>query len=194
MDDNRTFAELAVAAGYESSNDLSSAYQPEEHEAVRVVDPHCEGRNEAGHSHTTGAAAYVAPAGDDRLDFFVKKDGLEYAGTHLLIDLCGASRLDDLETVEAALRECAIVSGATILNVDLHHFEPNGGISGVVVLSESHISIHTWPERDFAALDIFMCGDCNPYKAIPVLKKAFAPGAVHLTEHRRGLQLDGPER
>lgn len=190
MDDNRTFAELAVAAGYELSNDLSSAYQPEEHEAVRVVDPHCVDRNEAGDSNTTGAAAYVAPIEDDRLDFFVKKDGLEYAGTHLLIDLCGASRLDDLETVEAALREAAAVAGATILNVDLHHFQPNGGISGVVVLSESHISIHTWPERDFAALDIFMCGDCNPYKAIPVLKKAFGPSAVNLTEHRRGLQLD----
>ena len=106
-----------------------------------------------------------------------------------MIDLCGASNLDDLETVEAALRESAIVSGATILNVDLHHFEPNGGISGVVVLSESHISIHTWPERDFAALDIFMCGDCNPYNAIEVLKKAFSPSAVQLTEHRRGLQL-----
>lgn len=190
MDDNRTFAELAVAAGYELSNDLSSALQPEEHEAVRVVDPHCVGRNEAGASNITGAVADTAPDEDNRLDFFIKKDGLEYAGTHLLIDLCGASQLDELETVEAALREAATVAGATILNIDLHHFQPNGGISGVVVLSESHISIHTWPERDFAALDIFMCGDCDPYKAIPVLKKAFGPSAINLTEHRRGLQLD----
>lgn len=189
MDDNRTFGELAVAAGYELSNDLSSAYQPEEHEAVRVVDPHCTDRNEAGASHTTGVTEVVAPADDDRLDFFVKKDGLEFAGIHLLIDLAGATNLDDLETVEAALRQSAITAGATILNVDLHHFQPNGGISGVVVLSESHISIHTWPERNFAALDIFMCGDCNPYKAIPVLKRAFSPANVNLTEHRRGLQV-----
>ena len=189
MEDNRTFAELAVAAGYETSNDLSSAYQPEEHEAVRVVDPHCTDRNEAGISHTTGVAEYVAPVEDDRLDFFVKKDGLEFAGIHLLIDLAGATNLDDLETVEAALKESAITAGATILNVDLHHFQPNGGISGVVVLSESHISIHTWPERNFAALDIFMCGDCNPYLAIPVLKRAFSPSNVNLTEHRRGLQV-----
>ncbi len=80
MDENRTFAELAVAAGYELSNDLSSAYQPEEHEAVRVVDPHCRDRNQADTRNIAGVAAYVAPADDDRLDFFVKKDGLEFAG------------------------------------------------------------------------------------------------------------------
>jgi S-adenosylmethionine decarboxylase len=188
MEDGRTFAELAVVAGYEVSEDVSSALQPEEHEAVRVIDPHCLDE-QLPPTHAATAALHTAPEEDERLDFFVKKDGLEFAGIHLLIDLSGATRLDDLETVEAALRESAIVSGATILNVDLHHFEPNGGISGVVVLSESHISIHTWPERNFAALDIFMCGDCNPYRAIPVLKKAFAPKAVQLTEHRRGLQL-----
>ena len=64
----------------------------------------------------------------------------------------------------------------------------------VSVLSESHISVHTWPERNFAALDIFMCGDCNPYMAIPVLEAAFKPGSVQLTEHRRGLQLQGSAR
>lgn len=189
MDDNRTFEELAVVAGYESSEDVSSALQPEEHEAVRVVDPHCAEDNQAEQRPITGVTEFVAPPEDDRLDFFVKKDGLEFAGIHLLIDLAGASNLDDLETVEAALRKSATVSGATILNVDLHHFQPNGGISGVVVLSESHISIHTWPERDFAALDIFMCGDCNPYNAIAVLREAFSPSSVNLTEHRRGLQV-----
>ena len=194
MEDSRTFDELGVVAGYESPHDVSSALQPEEHEAVRVVDPHSTDHNQAVQSHTTGVMEFVAPPEDDRLDFFVKKDGLEFAGIHLLIDLSGATNLDDLETVEAALRESAIVSGATILNVDLHHFQPNGGISGVAVLSESHISVHTWPERNFAALDIFMCGDCNPYMAIPVLEAAFKPGSVQLTEHRRGLQLQGSAR
>ena len=55
------------------------------------------------------------------------------------------------------------------------------------MLAESHISIHTWPERDFAAIDIFMCGECDPYKAIPALKKGFAPDRVQLAEHKRGL-------
>ena len=60
-------------------------------------------------------------------------------------------------------------------------------MSGVLVLAESHISIHTWPERDFAAIDIFMCGACNPYHGIPALKAAFAPASINLGEQRRGL-------
>jgi S-adenosylmethionine decarboxylase proenzyme len=66
------------------------------------------------------------------------------------------------------------------------YFSPNGGVSGVVVLAESHISIHTWPERDFAALDIFVCGDCDPHLAIPVIQEAFAPSRIDLDEQRRG--------
>ena len=57
----------------------------------------------------------------------------------------------------------------------------------MLVLAESHISIHTWPERDFAAIDIFMCGSCNPYELLPVLKAAFRPKHVLLSEQRRGL-------
>jgi S-adenosylmethionine decarboxylase len=60
-------------------------------------------------------------------------------------------------------------------------------VSGVLVLAESHISIHTWPERDFAAVDIFMCGCCNPYHSLPVLKDVFAPKSILLSEQRRGL-------
>jgi S-adenosylmethionine decarboxylase len=73
------------------------------------------------------------------------------------------------------------------LHSHFHHFTPNGGVSGVVVLAESHISIHTWPERDFAALDVFMCGNCDPYKVIPFLKAAFKPDSVEVGEQRRGL-------
>ncbi len=85
-----------------------------------------------------------------------------------------------------ALREAAVTAGATILHSHFHHFSPNGGVSGVVVLAESHISIHTWPERGFAAIDIFMCGACDPHDAIPVLRRAFSPGRVDLNEERRG--------
>ncbi|MBF0095087.1 MAG: adenosylmethionine decarboxylase, partial [Alphaproteobacteria bacterium] len=112
---------------------------------------------------------------------------VRFAGVHLLIDLWGASRLDDLGVVEKALKEAADVAGATLLHTHLHHFSPNGGISGVLVLAESHISIHTWPERGYAALDIFMCGDCDPHKAIPVLRAAFAPESVVVDEQRRGI-------
>ncbi len=123
---------------------------------------------------------------ESRKDYFVERDGERFAGTHLLVDLWGASRLDNPALIDATLREAAIVSGATILHSHFHHFSPNGGVSGVLVLAESHISIHTWPERDFAAIDLFMCGACDPHLAIPVLKRAFKPNRIDLTEQRRG--------
>lgn len=120
-------------------------------------------------------------------DYFVTRDGVKFAGTHLIIDLWDATNLADPEHIDAVLREAAIATGATILHGHFHHFGPNAGVSGVLVLAESHVSIHTWPERDYAALDIFVCGACNPYLAIPVLKKGFQPGSVQLNEHKRGM-------
>ena len=119
-------------------------------------------------------------------DYFVERDGEKFAGMHLLVDLWGASRLDDPAHIDAALREAAIIAGATILHSHFHHFSPNGGVSGVVVLAESHISIHTWPERSFAAIDLFMCGACDPNLSIPVLQAAFRPSSIDLSEQRRG--------
>src|SRR3990170_4710927 len=100
--------------------------------------------------------------GEGRKDFFCERDGVRYAGTHLIIDLVRAERLDDLEHIEHTLRRCVEVAGATLLHIHLHHFTPNGGVSGVAVLAESHISIHSWPEYGYAALDVFMCGQTNP--------------------------------
>ncbi|HQT79636.1 MAG TPA: adenosylmethionine decarboxylase [Rhodopila sp.] len=124
---------------------------------------------------------------DEQKDYFVEKDGVKFAGTHLLVDLWGATNLSDPAHIDRALREAAEAAGATILHGHFHHFSPNGGVSGVLVLAESHISIHTWPERDFAAIDIFMCGACNPYHGIPALKAAFQPRSINLGEQRRGL-------
>jgi S-adenosylmethionine decarboxylase len=72
----------------------------------------------------------------------------------------------------------------------LHHFTPNGGVSGVAVLSESHISIHSWPEADYAALDVFMCGEAKPHLTIDVLKQAFRAREVMVKEHKRGEELE----
>jgi S-adenosylmethionine decarboxylase len=116
----------------------------------------------------------------------VEKDGMKFAGTHLLVDLWGASNLDDPGHIDRALRHGAVLAGATILHSHFHHFTPNGGVSGVVVLAESHISIHTWPERDFAAVDVFMCGSCDPHKVVPILQAAFHPHKVDVDEQRRG--------
>ena len=132
------------------------------------------------------AAFKQVPANDERKDYFVQRDGLEFAGTHLIVDLWEAESLDDLEHIEATLRDCVEASGATLLHIHLHHFTPNGGVSGVAVLAESHISIHTWPERGYAALDIFMCGDARPHDGIAVLRRAFRPEHLAVDEILRG--------
>ena len=130
---------------------------------------------------------FSAPAADEAKDHFIRRNGIEFAGTHLLIDFWGAHNLTDLNLMETKFRECVEKCGATLLHIHLHHFTPNGGISGVAVLAESHISVHTWPERGYAAFDIFMCGDAQPEKAIPILKSAFKPERIIVGEQLRGL-------
>lgn len=128
--------------------------------------------------------------GTEPVDHFITRNGVEFAGTHLILDLWGASQLDNLAHMEQAMRDAVAVAGATLLHIHLHHFTPNGGISGVAVLAESHISVHTWPERNFAAFDIFMCGDAEPERAIPVLQQAFRPQNINVSEHLRGTILN----
>ncbi len=136
-------------------------------------------------------AAFVTEGGrpdtEERRDYFVERDGLRFAGTHLILDLWGAERLDDEAFVRAVLERCVEVAGATLLHVHLHKFTPNGGLSGVAVLAESHISVHTWPERGFAAFDIFMCGRADPHRCIPVLREAFRPRHMTVAEQLRGI-------
>lgn len=127
--------------------------------------------------------------GEERQDFFIERDGERFAGTHLIVDLWGAERIDDLDYVEDTLRECVDAAEATLLHIHLHHFTPNDGISGVAVLAESHISIHSWPESGYAALDIFMCGAAQPHRAVEVLRRRFSPDKLGVSEHRRGSGL-----
>lgn len=84
-----------------------------------------------------------------------------YEGIHVLLDLFGVERLDDPIFLEAVLMEVAQVSGAHIIGSNFHHFGPGQGVTGVLLLAESHISIHSWPERKFAAVDLFLCGQTN---------------------------------
>lgn len=83
-------------------------------------------------------------------------------GHQLLLDLAGIARhrLDDLDRLRTALVEAASSAGATVVEERFHRFEPHG-ISGVVILAESHLAIHTWPELGTAAVDVFTCGDKN---------------------------------
>ena len=128
--------------------------------------------------------AASAPA-EDRPDHFAMRQGVRCAGVHLIVDLDGAKRLDDIDHIEATLRRCVEAARATLLHIHLHHFQPNG-VSGVAVLAESHISIHTWPDAGYAALDVFMCGSANPDACIPVLREAFSATHVGVNEILRG--------
>ena len=130
--------------------------------------------------------AVVRPAeAEERDDHFAVRKGVRCAGVHLIIDVHGASGLDDIDLIEATLRRCVDVAEATLLHIHLHHFHPNG-VSGVAVLAESHISIHTWPDAGYAALDVFMCGKANPDACVPVLREAFKTERVEVNEILRG--------
>ena len=122
-----------------------------------------------------------------RKDHFVIRGGQAFAGLHLILDLWGASRLGDLPYVERCMRDAVQIARATLLHIHLHHFGPGSGVSGVAVLAESHISVHTWPERAFAAFDVFMCGEARPERAVEHLVHAFDAERSELTEVRRGL-------
>lgn len=122
----------------------------------------------------------------DELDFAIERKGKYYAGAHHIIDMWGGKRIDDSTYIKSVLKESAIVARATLLHVHTHTFAINGGVSGVAVLAESHISVHTWPERDFAAFDIFTCGNTDPKAAIQNMTAAFAPKRLEVTEILRG--------
>ncbi len=96
-------------------------------------------------------------------------------GRHILVEFmnCKADVLNDVSIIENAMVEAAKIAGATVINSTFHHFSPYG-VSGVVVIQESHLAIHTWPEYRYAAVDLFTCGDTvDPWVSFEYLKKAF---------------------
>jgi len=121
----------------------------------------------------------------DRKDHFIRREGRVYAGTHLIIEVIGGSGLDCEARIETAFTDCIKACGATLLHMHLHRFSPQG-VSGVAVLAESHISVHTWPEAGYGAFDIFMCGDADPWKAVDILRTAFDATDLRVKELLRG--------
>ena len=136
---------------------------------------------------TVGHAANIAisPLDSDRDDHFIRRDGKIYAGTHLIIEVENGTGLDCETRIQNAFRKIVEVCGATLLHIHTHKFTPQG-VSGVAVLAESHISVHTWPEIGYGAFDVFMCGDAKPWLAVDVLKQAFSTPDVHVKELLRG--------
>jgi S-adenosylmethionine decarboxylase len=116
-------------------------------------------------------------------------------GTHLLADLYGCRHLDDPAAIEAALRAAVAAAGATLIDIRLHHFGGHQGVTGIALLAESHMSIHSWPEHGLAALDIFLCGPAPAADAaLRTIARALA--AQRIVEHRiaRGTGLSGEGR
>ena len=100
-------------------------------------------------------------------------------GLHLIADLSAPSGLDDPARLEQVLRDAAAAARVTLLDIRLHHFGPGNGVTGVALLAESHISIHTWPEHDLAAVDIFTCGaEARPQAALDLIVERLGASLV----------------
>lgn len=157
--------------------------RPEDDEGAELEQRNAASGTVSGAAETTEAPSSPPP----NVEFFITDARGVYAGRHTIIDLWDAEALADLDHVRHTLIAAAQAAGATVLGHDFHHFQPNGGVSGVVVLAESHISIHTWPEARFAAVDVFMCGTCDPEDTLPVLRQAFRPARHAVQTLRRGV-------
>lgn len=108
-------------------------------------------------------------------------------GLHVIADFFDATALHDPHPAADILKQAAKAAKAHVLNVDTHDFGQRAGFTGVALLAESHISIHTWPEHGYAAIDIFMCGDAQPQLSLEVLKAYFQPQRVEVQTIKRGL-------
>ena len=108
---------------------------------------------------------------------------MDTIGRHVILELydCPAHTLDDIERVEAVMKAAAAATGATVVTANFHHFAP-WGVSGVVIIQESHLTIHTWPEHGYAAIDIFTCGEIDLFAGVAHLER-------HLQASRKEVRL-----
>ena len=150
------------------------------------------GAQEEDTARSVPAAIIETVVDSDREDHFIRRDGKVFAGTHLIIEVMNGTGLDCETRIQNAFRKCVEVCGATLLHIHTHKFSPQG-VSGVAMLAESHISVHTWPEIGYGAFDVFMCGDAEPWRAVGVLKEAFSTDHVEVRELLRGEELIAKE-
>jgi len=114
-------------------------------------------------------------------------------GLHLICELsgCDVAQIGSVDAVREAMLRAAAVANVTVLNSYFHKFSPSG-VSGLLCIAESHISVHTWPETGYAAVDVYTCGDrAMPHKAIQTLARAFGAKDKEMTEFSRGLPQSG---
>ena len=113
----------------------------------------------------------------------------EQLGRHLIVEMMGSPyhRLNNITFIDNVFREACTIGSLTLLKMQLHQFEPFG-VSGVAVLAESHISIHTWPEKSYAALDIFVCGkNANPELALKYIEEQMEATSLNVKTFDRGI-------
>ena len=108
-------------------------------------------------------------------------------GLHIIADFYGAQALCDPIPAQTALAQAAGAAGAQILDINTHDFGDRAGFTGVALLAESHISVHTWPEYDYVAIDIFMCGAAQVDLALAVLQDYFRPTRSEVQTLSRGV-------
>lgn len=120
---------------------------------------------------------------------------MKILGRHLIVEYaeCNNDLLNDLDQLETFMNESVRKAGATIVKSTFHRYNPQG-VSGVVVIAESHISIHTWPEYGYAAVDFFTCGDSvDPYRAFEYMKEKLQSKEATVQEMKRGIPSENDE-
>jgi len=116
-----------------------------------------------------------------------QKRNQKYAGIHLIAEFWHGRDIESSKELKRILIEAAKKAKNIPLKISIHKFSPQG-ITGVILLAESHIALHSWPEINYLAIDIFTCGcKAMPYKALEYLKKEFKPKKVEIKEIKRGV-------
>ena len=122
-------------------------------------------------------------------EFNSMEENETYLGRHVLAEFfeCDPNTLNNIDRVEKYMVDAALECGATVVQKCFHMFNPYG-VSGVVIISESHLAIHTWPELGYAAVDLFTCGSkCDPKVAYEFLKTKFSSKRASFTQLKRGI-------
>jgi len=110
----------------------------------------------------------------------------EYLAKHLMIEIINSSNLNDPELMEKFLNNAAHLFGSEILVLKVYQFQPHG-LSALIIMPESHIAVHTWPEYQFASMDIFLKANSEPNQSLPLIKEYFHPKEVKIVEIERGI-------